>query len=86
MNYNEKGVEATGDERIFARQADNEHGSMYFALYYGGRPVDPKKMPYRNLERLSLRSVPKPLFDGYVSFLIGGEQRKLREIQRIQNF
>jgi hypothetical protein len=85
MNYNKDGVEAADTERVFAQKMGNEFGNKFYALYYGGKIVDPGNMPFRNLDRLKLRSVSEALFNGYISFLIGKEQRKLREINRAQH-
>ena len=85
MNYNRDGVEANGEERVFASSSTNEFGTKYYILFHGGDIVDPGNMPRRNLERLTLKSVSELKFKGYLSFLVGKEQRKLREINRDQH-
>ena len=85
MNFNEKGLEAADEERVFAKRMDNEFGNKFYVLYYGGKVVDPGNLPTRNQERFAVRSVSEPLFKGYMSFLAGREQRKLREINRSQH-
>jgi hypothetical protein len=85
MNYNKDGIEANETERVFAMSSDNEFGTKHYILFYGGEVVDPGNMPHRNLDRLRLRSVTEPKFKGYLSFLVGKEQRKFREINRDQH-
>tara|TARA_R110000824_G_scaffold143199_1_gene310727 strand:+ start:1857 stop:2117 length:261 start_codon:yes stop_codon:yes gene_type:complete len=85
MNFNERGLEAAEAQRVFAKKMENEFGNKFYVLYYGGKVVDPGNLPTRNQERFTLRSVTEPLFNGYLSFLAGREQRKLREINRSQH-
>ena len=85
MNFNDRGLEATETPRVFAKKMNNEFGNKFYVLYYGGKVVDPGNLPTRNQERFVLRSVTEPLFNGYLSFLAGREQRKLREINRSQH-
>jgi hypothetical protein len=88
IEYNNQGKEFTPSEgdQVFARLAGNEDGPKYWILTFRGMPVDPKNLPHRrNSDRLKMTSVSELKFKGYVSFLVGGEQRKLREICRPQN-
>lgn len=85
MIYNENGVEAEDEDRAFAKENINEFGSTYQILYHGADIVDPGNMPRRNPDRIRFRSVTEQAFRGYISFLKGREQRKLRELKRIQH-
>lgn len=82
--YNFKGQLATGEDKIFAKKAENELGCKYWVLYNSNKLADPKEVGNRLNERLKFVSCTEKRFNGYLSFLRGGEMRKYRELSRIQ--
>jgi hypothetical protein len=76
--------------RIYAQKIDSVDGKRYYVLVHGGQIVNPADINGRmgriksDSPRLKMAYVPEEVFNGYLSFLKGREERKLHQIRRIQ--
>jgi hypothetical protein len=82
--YNESGQVGPGE--VCAVHTSSKDGDVYKILYAGQNiyhPTEHKRL--RRGEDKKFRSVSKEVFEGYLSFLVGREERKYRQISRIFN-